>query len=142
MQNITEVDMDNQDSIGKISGFFLFQNLLNDYTEIKLSEEERKKSKKFGFRGIIWCVFSILLSLGATFGMRSSVQGLMGFQHGMMITMYVFAGTVFPLLLGIYGMIFAVMQLRLNRKTIGIIAIIISVLTIINSVGTVVWLFV
>ena len=44
----------NIDTVGKVTGFFLFRNLINSYNEDKcLDEEERKTVKKYGAVAII-----------------------------------------------------------------------------------------
>ena len=59
-----------------------------------------------------------------------------------MIIIYVLGGVLISILLAIYGFIFAVMQTRLNRKAIGIIGIIISILSMVASLLLIVFMIV
>ena len=52
------------------------------------------------------------------------------------------AGIILPFVLGIYGMVFAIMQVRLNRKTIGIVGLISSTICILTSIAMVVFMII
>lgn len=132
----------NKDPIGKITGFFLFRNLINGYSQDKnLNDNERKNIKKYGVVSLILSIIAFVISLSC---LISNFLGLdiLGFSFVLMIIIYVLGGVLISILLAIYGFIFAVMQTRLNRKAIGIIGIIISILSMVASVLLIVFMIV
>lgn len=132
----------NKDPIGKITGFFLFRNLINSYSQDKnLNDNERKNIKKYGVVSLILSIIAFVISLSC---LISNFFGLdiLGFSFVLMIIIYVLGGVLISILLAIYGFIFAVMQTRLNRKAIGIIGIIISILSMVASLLLIVFMIV
>lgn len=131
-----------EDPIGKVTGFFLFRNLINSYSSDKNSnDDERKKIKKYGVVSLILSLIAFIISLSC---LISNFLGMdiLGFSFVLMIVIYVLGGVIISLLLAVYGFVFAVMQVRLNRKAIGVIGIIFSVLSMVASVLLVVFMIV
>ena len=121
------------DGIGKVTGFFLFRNLINSYNESKnLPDEERKKVKKYGTASIILSIIAILISASCLICVISNVE-FFGFSYILMLIIFILCGVILTLLLSIYSFVFAVMQVRLNRRSSGIIGIVLSILTIVSS---------
>ena len=132
------------DNIGKATGFFLFRNLINNYNEMKQDETKRYECKKYGKIALILSLIGIAVSIGFILIFGVNVYGLDIGGFGSILTMIlsIIAGIVLPLGLGVYGMVFAVMQVRLNRKAIGIIGLIAATICILSSVAMVVLLIV
>ncbi len=132
------------DNIGKATGFFLFRNLINNYNEMKQDETKRYECKKYGKIALILSLIGIAVSIGFILIFGVNVYGLDIGGFGSILTMIlsIIAGIVLPLGLGVYGMVFAVMQVRLNRKAIGIIGLIAATICILSSVVMVVLLIV
>ena len=65
-----------------------------------------------------------------------------GFGSVMSIVITVIAGIVLPVILGVYGMVFSILQIRLNRKSIGVIAVILSTITILSGIAMIVLMFI
>ena len=132
------------DNIGKATGFFLFRNLINNYNEMKQDETKRYECKKYGKIALILSLIGIAVSIGFILIFGVNVYGLDIGGFGSILTMIlsIIAGIVLPLGLGVYGMVFAVMQVRLNRKAIGIVGLIAATICILSSVAMVVLLIV
>ena len=133
--NSMEIEKASQekDSIGKVTGFFLFRNLINSYNEDKsLPDDQRKMVKKYGTTSIILSTIAILISLSCLISVISNIQ-FFGFSYILMLIIFILCGVVLTLLLSIYSFVFAVMQVRLNRRSSGIIGIVLSILTIVSS---------
>lgn len=127
--------MDEEDSVGKVTGFFLFRNVINRYNDDKdKPDEERKDIKRYGVTAMILCIISLLLSLCCII-LRLAQYDNVGVPYTVMSILYIVGGIVVASLLGIYAFVFAVMQVRLNRKAIGIITLILSILSILSSVS-------
>lgn len=122
------------DAVGKVTGFFLFRNLINGYNEDKnLNEEERKSIKKYGVASIILSSISLLISLGCLFSTIANFE-FIGFSYILMLIVFILCGVILSIILSIYAFIFAVMQVRLNRKSCGILGIILSILGIVSAI--------
>ena len=131
-----------KDPIGKITGFFLFRNLINSYSDDKnLNDNERKNIKKYGVASLILSIIAFVISLSCLISNFLGID-VLGFSFVLMIIIYVLGGVLISILLAIYGFIFAVMQTRLNRKAIGIIGIIISILSMVASLLLIVFMIV
>lgn len=133
------------DNIGKATGFFLFRNLVNGYNEIKDDETKRYECKKYGKISIILSIIGIAVALGVIliFGVRAfGGMQFAGFGSVMSIVITVIAGIVLPVILGVYGMVFSILQIRLNRKSIGVIAVILSTITILSGIAMIVLMFI
>ncbi len=131
-----------KDPIGKVTGFFLFRNLLNSYNSDKQSDDDsRKNIKKYGVVALILSIIALLISVSCLF---SSVIGLdiIGFSYVLMMVIYILGGVIISILLAIYGFILSVLQIRLNRKAVGIFALILSVLSIVASVLLVIFIII
>ena len=130
------------DPVGKITGFFLFRNLLNSYNSDKQSDdEERKNIKKYGVVALILSIIALLISLSC---LISSVIGMdiIGFSYVLMMVIYILGGVVISVLLAIYGFILAVLQIRLNRKAIGIFGLVLSILSMVASILLIVFIII
>lgn len=131
-----------KDPVGKVTGFFLFRNLINSYSEDKQSnDEERKNIKKYGIASIILSGIGLLISLSCLIFSLINLD-LAGFSYGLIMIIYILGGVVISALLAIYGFIFAVMQIRLNRKALGVIGLVLSVLSLIASVLLIVFMII
>lgn len=134
--------MDEEDSVGKVTGFFLFRNMINGYNDDKDKEEEERKSiKKYGNIALILSIISLVLSLCSII-LRMSQYDNIGVPYAVMSILYIVGGIMVASLLGIYGFVFSVMQVRLNRKSIGIISLILSVLSVLSSLSLIVFLII
>lgn len=134
--------MDEEDNVGKVTGFFLFRNIINGYNDDKNKEEEERKSiKKYGNIALILSIISLALSLCSII-LRMSQYDNIGVPYAVMSILYIVGGIVVATLLGIYAFVFSVMQVRLNRKSIGIISIILSILSVISSLSLIVFLII
>ena len=136
-----EKDYTNQsDAIGKFTGFFLFRNLINKYNNAKdAPDEERKQIKKYGVMSVILALISIGISLSCLFSTFMDFQ-FFGFSYVLMLLVYILGGIIICFILAIYSFVFAVMQVRLNRKAVGIFGIIFSVIGIITSLSLIFFL--
>ena len=135
-----EKETQQKDSIGKFTGFFLFRNLINGYNEAKDSpDEERYKIKKYGVISIILAIIALVISVSC---LLCSVTGVdfWGFSYVVMLLIFIIGGVIISALLSIYSFIFAVMQVRLNRRASGIIGIVLSVLSVVSSILLVVFM--
>ena len=131
-----------RDLIGKITGFFLFRNLIESYSNDKNSNDnERKKIKKYGVVSLILSIIAFVISLSC---LISNFLGadIFGFSFVLMLLIYILGGVIISILLAIYGFIFAVMQIRLNRKAVGIIGMVVSILSMVASILLVIFMIV
>lgn len=128
--NNNKNELNPQDSIGKATGFFLFRNLVNGYNiDKEKQEDERKSIKKYGTTSLILSLISILLGVCSLICKFSNLE-LAGFSNLLIVVIYILSGIVVSTILSMYAFVFAVLQTRLNRKSIGIIALIASILSI------------
>lgn len=131
-----------KDPVGKVTGFFLFKNLTTNYASDKnLDDNERKKIKKYGVASFMLSLIGVLISISC---LLSTTIGndFVGFSYALILIIYILGGVVISLILAIYAFIFAVMQIRLNRKAIGIIGLSLSILSAIASLLLVVFLII
>ncbi len=134
--------MDDKDAIGNVTGFFLFRNLINNYNKDKSKiEEERKNIKKYGRVSCTLSLIALFLSLSCLISSLINLD-FVGFSYILLIVIYILGGFIISLILAIYGFVFGVMQVRLNRKSIGIIGLVLSVLSIISSIALIILLFI
>lgn len=134
--------MDDKDAIGNVTGFFLFRNLINNYNNDKSKiEEERKNIKKYGRVSCTLSLIALFLSLSCLISSLINLD-FVGFSYILLIVIYILGGFIISLILAIYGFVFGVMQVRLNRKSIGIIGLVLSVLSIISSIALIILLFI
>ncbi len=123
-------ELNPQDSIGKATGFFLFRNLVNGYNiDKEKQEDERKSIKKYGRTSLILSFISILLGVCSLVCKFANLE-LAGFSNLLIVVIYILSGIVVSTILSMYAFVFAVLQTRLNRKSIGIIGLIVSILAI------------
>lgn len=135
-------NLDNKDSIGKATGFFLFRNVVNNYNDDKTKpEEERKNIKKYGRVSCILSLIALFLSLSCLISNLVNLE-FVGFSYVLMLIIYIIGGFIISIILAIYGFVFGVMQIRLNRKSIGIIGLVLSILSIIASIMLIVFLII
>ena len=133
------------DEVGKATGFFLFRNFLNKYREIRGDEQQRIQCKRYGNLSMILSIISLVVSVGfiLIFGISAFGEfGLSGFGSVLSTILSIVAGIILPLGLGIYSMIFAIMQIRLNHKAIGVIAMIVSVVAVLAALSLVIILII
>ena len=132
------------DNIGKATGFFLFRNLINNYNEIKQDETKRYECKKYGKISLTLSIIGIVVALGFILIFGVNVYGVEfgGFGSAVTMILSVVAGIVLPFGLGVYAMVFAIMQIRLNRKFGGVIGLIASTITILSSIAMIVLMIV
>ena len=127
-------EMNEKDSVGKITGFFLFRNVINGYNKDKNKpEEERKSIKKYGKLSLTLSAIALVISACCLIANLMEMN-VIGISYVVMLVIYIFSGIVISILLSIYGFVFGVMQCRLNRKSIGIIGIVLSILAMISSI--------
>ena len=142
-QNKSDVGLgSDKDPVGKVTGFFLFKNLISGYAEDKnANDDERKKIKKYGVASFILSLIAVVISISC---LLSTIIGndFIGFSYALMLIIYILGGVVVSLLLAVYAFIFAVMQIRLNRKSVGIIGLSLSILSAIASVLLVVFIII
>ncbi len=132
--------LNKQDSVGKFTGFFLFRNIINNYNiEKTRHEEERKQIKKYGVISLILSLIALAISISCLISKLSNIQ-FVGASYFLMILIYVLSGIIISLTLAIYSFVFAVLQIRLNRKSIGIIGLTLSIISIGCSITLIVFL--
>ena len=125
--------LDEKDSVGQVTGFFLFRNIVNGYNADKEKpEEERKNIKKYGKLSLTLSIIALLVS-GCCLIANLMELDIIGMSYVLMLVIYIFSGIVISVILAIYGFVFGVMQCRLNRKSIGIIGIVLSILAVVCS---------
>lgn len=145
MSEIDNEDEKRIDNIGKATGFFLFRNLINNYNEMKNDETKRYECKKYGKIALVLSIIGILVALGVIliFGVRAfGGMDFGGFGSVISIIISAIAGVILPIILGIYGLVFSIMQVRLNRKAIGVVSIISSTITILAGLAMIVIMFI
>lgn len=133
------------DEVGKATGFFLFRGLLKKYQDIKNDDSKREHCKRYGNISLILSFISLIVSVGfiLIFGVSAFGDlGLAGAGSFLSKLLSIVAGVVIPVLLSIYSMIFAIMQIRLNRKAVGVIAMIVSVISILTALSMIVLMIV
>lgn len=127
-------NQDNKDAIGKITGFFLFRNLIENYNKNReLSGRERDKIKRYGVISVILSTLSIIVSISCLITTLLNVE-FEGVSVILIVIVSVLGGIVIPFILSMYAFVFAVMQVRLNRKSIGIIGIVLSVFSVVSCI--------
>lgn len=144
-ENVDNNDEKQIDNIGKATGFFLFRNLINNYNELKNDDTKRYECKKYGKISIILSFIGLAVAVGVIliFGVRAfGGMDFAGFGSVMSIVITIIAGIVLPIILGIYGMVFAILQIRLNRKSVGVISIILATMTILAGTTMIVLMFI
>lgn len=135
-----EESVEKDDSVGKFTGFFLFRNLIKGYNEAKDSaDEDRMKIKKYGVISIILAAIALIISGSCLLCSITGVE-FWGFSYVVMLLIFIIGGVIISALFAIYSFVFAVMQVRLNRKASGIIGIILSVIAMISSILLVVFM--
>ena len=135
-----EEDLEKDDSVGKFTGFFLFRNLIKGYNEAKdSSDEDRTKIKKYGIISIILAIIALVISGSCLVCSITGVE-FWGFSYVVMLLIFIVGGVIISALFAIYSFVFAVMQVRLNRRASGIIGIVLSVLAMISSILLVVFM--
>lgn len=126
------------DAIGKVTGFFLFRNVINSYNQDKLKDEDsRREIKKYGSISLTLSIIAFVIS-GACLISNISRLDLVGMSYVVMLVIYILSGIVVSLILALYSFVFGVMQIRLNRKGIGIFGLIFSILDIFLCVALIV----
>ena len=130
------------DPVGKVTGFFLFRNLINSYANDKVADGNvRKNIKKYGVASLIFGFIAFAISFCCMLGSVVGIQAE-GFSFFLLTIINIVGGVIISLLLSIYSFVFAVMQIRLNRKAVGVIGIVLSVLAMAASVVLVVFMII
>ena len=141
--NLKEKDANkNADPIGKITGFFLFRNLIENYNDNKgLPEDERKRIKKYGVISLILSTIAVLVSASCLVVTIANVA-FQGASVILIMIVSILGCVIIPFVMSIYAFVFAVMQVRLNRKAVGIIGIVASVLAAVCCIVLIVFLII
>ena len=140
--NNSSNNLDSEDSIGKATGFFLFRKVINSYNNDKTKpDEDRKTIKKYGRISFVLSLIALFLSLSCLISNLVNLE-FVGYSYVLMLIIYILAGIIVSFLFAIYGFVFGVMQIRLNRKSIGIIGLVLSILAIITSLSLIVFLII
>lgn len=126
--------MDKKDSVGKVTGFFLFRNVIDSYNNDKgKGEEERKNINKYGRVSLTLAIVALIISATCLISNLTNID-FFGFSYVLMLVIYVFSGILISIILSIYAFVFGVMQIRLNRKSTGIFGLVLSILSILASI--------
>lgn len=126
--------MDREDSVGKVTGFFLFRNIIEDYNNDKTkSEDERKQIRKYGKISLTLSIIALVISASCLISNLTNID-FFGFSYVLMLVIYIFSGILISIFLSIYGFVFGVMQIRLNRKSIGVFGLVLSILSMLSSI--------
>ncbi len=140
--NNSSNNLSSEDSIGKATGFFLFRNVINSYNNDKTKpDEDRKTIKKYGRISLTLSIIALFLSLSCLISNLVNLE-FVGYSYVLMLIIYILAGIIVSILFAIYGFVFGVMQIRLNRKSIGIIGLVLSILAFITSISLIVFLII
>ncbi len=132
----------NKDAIGKITGFFLFRNLIDNYNQYKdLPDSSRKKIKRYGILSVSLSIIAIIVSLSCLVTTLINIE-FQGVSVVLIMIVSILGCVVIPLIMSMYAFVFAVLQVRLNRKSIGIIGIILSILSVVSCVLLIVFLII
>ena len=132
----------NSDPIGKITGFFLFRSLIENYNDNKsLSENKRRKIKKYGIISLILSLIAIIVSVSCLITTLMNIE-FQGASVVLIMIVSILGCVIIPLILSAYAFVFAVLQVRLNRKSIGIIGIVASILAMVCCIVLVVFLII
>lgn len=132
----------NSDPIGKITGFFLFRNLIDNYNDNKVSgEDERKRIKKYGIISLILSLAAIVISVSCLITTIINVE-FQGVSVVLIMIVSILGGIIIPIIMSLYAFVFAVLQVRLNRKAVGIIGIVTSVLSLVSCIVLTVFLII
>ena len=130
------------DAIGNVTGFFLFRNLINKYNENKDADEEtRKNIKKYGNISIILSIIALIVS-SSCLSLNMFNLGLEGFANIMVMIVSILGGILIAIVLALYGFVFGVLQVRLNRKACGVFGLILSIIAIISCILLIVFLII
>lgn len=134
--------LNNSDPIGKITGFFLFRNLIENYNDNKSQDEDsRKRIKKYGIISLVLSLVAIAISVSCLVTTLINVQ-FQGASVVLIMIVSILGCVIIPIIMSIYAFVFAVLQVRLNRKAIGIIGIVASVLSLVSCIVLTVFLFI
>ncbi len=134
--------MDKKDSVGKVTGFFLFRKVIEDYNNDKgKGEEERKNITKYGKISLTLAIVALVISGCCLISNLTNID-FFGFSYVLMLVIYVFSGILISIILSIYAFVFGVMQIRLNRKSLGIFGLILSILSVLASIFLIVVLII
>ena len=130
--------MDEKDAIGKVTGFFLFRGIIASYNEDKQRDEENRKNiKKYGKIAMTLGLIALFMSASCLVSNLTRLD-LVGMSYVVMLVIYILSGIIVALILALYSFVFSVMQVRLNRKSIGIFGIMLSLFDIFLAIGLIV----
>lgn len=138
----TNNEISQNDAVGKITGFFLFRNLIAGYNDDKTKpQDERKNIKKYGVVSIILASLAFIISGSCLISTIMDIN-LAGFSYVLINIIFIVGGVLLSGLLSIYGFVFGVMQIRLNRKSAGIFGLILSILAMVSSILLIVFMII
>lgn len=138
----TNNEISQNDAVGKITGFFLFRNLIAGYNDDKTKpQDERKNIKKYGVVSIILASLAFVISGSCLISTIMDIN-LAGFSYVLINIIFIVGGVLLSGLLSIYGFVFGVMQIRLNRKSAGIFGLILSILAMVSSILLIVFMII
>lgn len=135
-------EISNNDAVGKVTGFFLFRNLIAGYNDDKAKpQDERQNIKKYGIVSIILSTIALIIS-GSCLISTIIDFDLVGFSYVLINIIFIVGGVLLSALLAIYGFVFGVMQIRLNRKGSGVFGLVLSILAMVSSILLVVFMII
>lgn len=135
-------EISKNDAVGKVTGFFLFRNLISGYNEDKAkTQDERQNIKKYGVVSIILSTIALIIS-GSCLISTIIDFDLVGFSYVLINIIFIVGGVLLSALLAIYGFVFGVMQIRLNRKGCGILGLILSILAMVSAIFLIIFMII
>lgn len=135
-------EMSNNDAVGKVTGFFLFRNLIAGYNDDKAKpQDQRQNIKKYGVVSVILSAIALIIS-GSCLISTIIDFDMVGFSYVLINIIFIVGGVILSALLSIYGFVFGVMQVRLNRKGSGILGLVLSILSMVSAVLLIVFMII
>ena len=138
----TNNKMSNNDAVGKVTGFFLFRNLIAGYNDDKAKpQDQRQNIKKYGVVSVILSAIALIIS-GSCLISTIIDFDMVGFSYVLINIIFIVGGVILSALLSIYGFVFGVMQVRLNRKGSGLLGLVLSILSMVSAVLLIVFMII
>ena len=135
-------EMSNNDAVGKVTGFFLFRNLIAGYNDDKAKpQDQRQNIKKYGVVSVILSAIALIIS-GSCLISTIIDFDMVGFSYVLINIIFIVGGVILSALLSIYGFVFGVMQVRLNRKGSGLLGLVLSILSMVSAVLLIVFMII
>ena len=137
-----ENETSSNDAVGKVTGFFLFRNLISGYNDDKAKpQDQRQNIKKYGIVSVILSAIALIIS-GSCLISTIIDFDMVGFSYVLINVIFIVGGVILSALLSIYGFVFGVMQVRLNRKGSGILGLVLSILAMVSAVLLIVFMII